>query len=118
MISILIVDDSSDNLSLLSDFLIEKSYQITACTSGSEALEIIKNQSFELVISDYDMPNGNGLWLLEEIQKLGSSPKVIIMSSENKLDENFVQLKGAYAFLRRPIDWKKLESLIQEIKSK
>jgi two-component system chemotaxis response regulator CheY len=116
MVSILIVDDSLDNLSLLSDFLTKRGYEISQCNSGNEALDILQNRTFDLVISDYQMPNGNGLWLLEEIQKLISPPKVIIMSSDNSLPENFFQSKGAQAFLQRPVDWNTLDFLIRDLK--
>ena len=118
MVSILIVDDSPDNLSILKDFLITRSYWVTDCSSGYRAKSILNHQHFDLVISDYQMPDGDGLWLLEELQKLFTPPKTIIISSDEKISEEIFKSKGAYAFLPRPIDWKKLEQLIQDLNLK
>jgi DNA-binding NtrC family response regulator len=118
MVSILIVDDSPDNLSILKDFLITRSYWVTECSSGYRARSILKHEHFDLVISDYQMPDGDGLWLLEETQKLATPPKVIMLSGDKDLNPIVFQNKGALALLPRPIDWKKLEQLIQNLNLK
>jgi DNA-binding NtrC family response regulator len=115
MLEILIVDDSADNLLALHNFLSAKTHQVTQCFSGEEAFEILRQRSFDLVISDYQMPGGDGLWLLDKIQNLANPIKFILMSSEIGLDEKALKSKGCFEFFQRPVNWNKLDLVIQAL---
>ncbi|MCZ6766414.1 MAG: sigma-54 dependent transcriptional regulator [bacterium] len=78
---ILIVDDEKSMCQFLSIMLRKEGYQITAVNTGRKALEQIKNQRFDLVISDIRMSGMDGIEVLSEIKKLDSGIPVIIMTA-------------------------------------
>ena len=67
---ILVVDDSSTVRHILSAALVAEGYHVTEAGTGSAALEIARTQSFDLIVSDLNMPGLNGIELVTELRKL------------------------------------------------
>lgn len=87
MSSVLIVDDQPEMLDLLSNLMRQKlSLDVTNALSGNEAIEILKVSSFDLVICDLVMPNGNGnkVWSYIE-DRQGDWPHFIFFTSNPQL---------------------------------
>lgn len=90
MIKTLIADD---NLTYIKQFINNitskiKSIQVShICTDGKEILEIIKQNNFDLIFLDLQMPNINGIQIIEEIKKIDfiKIPKIIIISGDISL---------------------------------
>ncbi len=77
--SILIVDDNQNMSSLLSEMLEVFDFESVRAADGSEALEILEDNQFSMVITDMRMPNMTGLELLERVKnKFPKMPVVII----------------------------------------
>src|SRR5690554_4619505 len=84
-IKILWVDDEIDMLKPHILFLQGKNYEVTTAQSGMEALEEIKNDTFDIVFLDENMPGLTGLETLTEIKEMQSSiPVVMITKSEEE----------------------------------
>ena len=84
-IKILWVDDEIDLLKPHQIFLEKKNYDVTTCTSGTEAIEIIEEENFDIVFLDENMPGLSGLETLSEIKsKRESIPVVMITKSEEE----------------------------------
>lgn len=84
-INILWVDDEIDLLKPHILFLENKNYKVTTCQSGTEAIEIIKDQNFDIVFLDENMPGLSGLETLSEIkEKRANLPVVMITKSEEE----------------------------------
>lgn len=84
-INILWVDDEIDLLKPHILFLEKKNYAVTTCTSGTEAIDIIDEQNFDIVFLDENMPGLTGLETLNEIKnKRESVPVVMITKSEEE----------------------------------
>ncbi|MBI5778915.1 MAG: response regulator [Planctomycetes bacterium] len=100
---ILVVDDDSIMLDAISSILKPKGYLVTACANGEDALNKIKENSFELVLSDISMPGMSGLALLGEIKKLKPDLPVIMMTGSAELQYAIEAIrKGAFDFLIKP----------------
>ncbi|MFD2725987.1 T9SS response regulator signal transducer PorX [Hyunsoonleella rubra] len=85
MINILWVDDEIDMLKPHILFLEKKNYQVTTCNSGTEAIDIIEDNNFDIVFLDENMPGLTGLETLNEIkEKKDSLPVVMITKSEEE----------------------------------
>jgi len=104
--SILAIDDEPFNLDLIeaafSDF---DNVDITYSLSGIEALELLKNSSFDVVLLDISMPNMSGLEVLQNIRKneaLQTLP--ILMVTANKEKEQEALELGASDFIAKPYD--------------
>ncbi len=84
-INILWVDDEIDLLKPHILFLEKKNYKVTKCQSGTEAIEIIDSQNFDIVFLDENMPGLTGLETLAEIkEKKANLPIVMITKSEEE----------------------------------
>lgn len=66
---ILLVDDEIDFLDIMSDLLEDEGYSITTAVNGAQALEILARATFDLLISDINMPGMKGFELLGEVGK-------------------------------------------------
>ena len=84
-INILWVDDEIDLLKPHILFLEQKNYKVTTCKSGTEAVEILDDQNFDIVFLDENMPGLTGLETLNEIkEKRDTLPVVMITKSEEE----------------------------------
>jgi DNA-binding NtrC family response regulator len=78
---ILVVDDEKSMCQFLSIMLRKEGYQITAVSSGKKAVDAIKNQRYDVVLSDIRMSGMDGIEVLKEIKKLDSTIPVVIMTA-------------------------------------
>lgn len=84
-IQILWVDDEIDLLKPHILFLEKKNYEVTTCTNGAEAVDLIEEQNFDIVFLDENMPGLTGLETLSEIKnKRENVPVVMITKSEEE----------------------------------
>ncbi|MCR9251251.1 MAG: response regulator [bacterium] len=105
--SILYVDDEIENLrSFYAVF--RRDFDVVTSQSPKEALEILKNQEFQLILSDQKMPGITGIEFLSQVHELlgNQMPKCMIVSGYTKDDiihEAFQKI-GLFAFISKP--WK------------
>src|SRR5256885_4837290 len=101
---ILVVDDESAILRLLREALTQWGYQVTAASSGAEALQALRGDMFDAVISDIRMPDMNGLELLKEIKRHDESVEVVMMTGYPTIASAVEALKeGAFDYLSKPL---------------
>ncbi len=100
---ILIVEDESDVRDALQAQLLTEGYQVTEARSGSDALELVAQQSFDVVLTDVQMPGLNGIELLKRIAPLPSAPATIVMTGYGSVSMGIEAMKaGAHDFLEKP----------------
>ena len=80
-VKILVVDDEAVMRNLLLKILEQEGYQITLSGSYNEAIELLENRDFELVLSDVKMPGRGGFDLLKEIKNRWPNTAVIMMTA-------------------------------------
>jgi DNA-binding NtrC family response regulator len=80
-ISILVVDDQQDLRELLTRILTKEGYTVEAVINGEAALERLRQQPFNLVLTDVKMPGVNGFDLIQAIKKEFPSVGVIVMTA-------------------------------------
>ena len=85
---ILIVDDMMDNIQIAMNILKEEHYDFSYATSGEEALELLRNSHFDLVLLDIMMPGIDGYTVCEELQKntLLKNIPIIFLTAKNDID--------------------------------
>ena len=117
--AILIIDDEEAQLVSLKSFLSKRGYDIFTSTSGKEGINIINNNVIDLVLSDFRMPEWNGLEVLKKVKELNPEIDVVIMTAFGNIDDAVQIMKsGAYDYLNKPVDLDELENLINRIKEK
>ncbi len=115
MTNILIVDDSDDDRDFLLSFLTHEGYFCEEALNGKEALEKIKLKKFDLIISDFHMPDGDGPWLVSAVSKLNHRPRVILVSSDAIQEGHSLFSLGLVdGFLSKPLDFKLLLTQIRQ----
>ena len=104
--SILIVDDERDMLQLLKRSLEpELKCRIATAQSGKEALQLIAQQSFDLVLADIKMPEMDGMELLELIKRDHADLTVVMMTAFGGVETAVEAMRsGAYDFITKPFD--------------
>ena len=110
---ILIVDDDQDICETLSDILDEEGYDVVTASDGQEALEKIRQGSFNLVITDIKMPIMDGMALLKEIEKSHKDIEVIVITSYGNEGQQVEAARlGAYEYLNKPLNLDQLKNII------
>ena len=112
---ILLVDDESIILETYSSLLSEKGFSVVTAASGREALETFSHDSFDLVITDLAMPDGDGFKLLEEIKERSPNTPVIVFTGKiYRAVKEFVALLGANELLEKSCSTELFISRIKE----
>jgi two-component system, NtrC family, response regulator AtoC len=112
MEKILIVDDDQGLIHFLHRFFAKQGYGVHACSSGQEALEMIADEQFDLILLDYKMPGLNGLDTLREVRRSQVKTPVIIMTAYGTTDTAIEAMKlGAYDYLLKPFDREELQRI-------
>jgi len=100
---ILIVDDDPFFNKTLSNYLRRFDYSIETSSSSEEALEVLKTETFDLVITDYRLPKMNGLELIEKIKTHWNTPVILITNySDIRTAVKSIKL-GAFEFVSKPV---------------
>ena len=112
--SILIIEDEESQRSLLSGLLRKEGYIVGEAGTGADALELYRNEVFELVLLDYKLPDTDGLTLLKKIKEVNPEVEIIMVTAFGSIENAVGALKnGASEYLTKPID---LDDLLFKIK--
>lgn len=114
MRKILIVDDNVDVLFVLERMLsihLKGFFNVDIAHSGEEAYDLVQNHSYEMILSDLDMPNGSGLWLLQNVDHK-NIPVVILSGGHKTISKDELLKAGAVEYIEKPYS---IESLVEAI---
>ncbi len=102
--NILVVDDDEDMRNLISLLLKKEKYHVTTANDGLDAIMKIGGTSFDLVLSDINMPNLDGIKLLEVLMQKGIKTPVIFITSRTTHEDEIKGLSlGATDYIKKPI---------------
>jgi CheY-like chemotaxis protein len=111
---ILIVDDDAEFLSVTEEYLGMLGYDVTGILSPIEAFEAASKKNFDLIISDYKMPEISGLTLLEEIRGNGiATPVLLVSGCIDTITEEAVIGKGGSGLVLKPFRLSDLEHAVR-----
>ena len=103
--SILIVDDEKAQRDILQAILSREGYRTVAAGSGQEALGKLKQDEFDLILTDLKMQGMSGMELLEKVLHDNPGQCVIIMTAHGTIDSAVeATRKGAFNYLEKPLD--------------
>jgi len=110
---ILIVDDEIDVLVPLRDFLTELGYEVTGYVSAKEALAALKEEDFDLLLTDLVLPEMDGISLLKSARKAAPNLTCIVITGQGTIESAVEAMKvGAFDYITKPVDWKVLRPMV------
>jgi len=115
--TILVVDDEPNSLFVTSQILIDQSYDVITAENGMAALDILRREKINLVITDERMPGINGMKVLRETKKYDVRIPVIILTGYGTIPLTINALKeGAFYFFEKPLsqNLKKFYTVIED----
>lgn len=119
--NILIVDDNESCRKVLADFIRSIGHTVSECDNGQDALTMISQQNFQLIISDIKMPMFSGIDLLKAISALPFSKDtyVVLVTGYGDMDSAIEALRaGAYDYILKPINVRQIAAIIEDIEKK
>ncbi|MEA1967828.1 MAG: sigma-54 dependent transcriptional regulator [Thermodesulfobacteriota bacterium] len=105
MSRILIVDDEKNYPTIIGEILKEEGYEPVTASNSLAALDILKEESIDLILTDVKMPGMDGLKLLGHIKETDPDLPVIVMTAHGSVEKAVEAMhKGAYTFILKPFD--------------
>ena len=113
--SILLVDDEADVVDVERDLLECLGYKVSATTSSREAVSRFARNpdNYSLVITDYNMPELNGLELTSQLKHLSPQTPVVLISGYLNLNGEAARLAGVDAAMTKPVQLKELGNVVK-----
>ncbi|MFH0925117.1 MAG: response regulator [bacterium] len=112
---ILLVDDELDMLDSLCDILTDYGYSVTTSDNGIKAINLLKEDSFDLLLTDLKMPTIDGLELLKRAKEIAPKLCVIIMTGYGSVQsEVLAKEQGAYEYITKPFEVERVVSIIRD----
>jgi DNA-binding NtrC family response regulator len=111
---ILIVDDEPIACSRLKTALEKSGYRVETCNSGAEAIGLLREQPFQIVVTDIRMAGIDGMEVLDTVQKLSPTTKTILITGYATVEVAREALaKGAFDFIAKPFQPRDLRAIIE-----
>jgi CheY-like chemotaxis protein len=113
---ILVVDDEVDLCEMLADELNFSGATTYQAHSGNQALEFLKSHQVDAIVSDINMPNGNGIELLKKLrQSSNTSAVVLLMTGYSDYTPSEIYEAGAEGIMSKPLELEIFTSEIQRL---
>jgi two-component system response regulator AtoC len=115
---VVLVDDDRDVLDYLRDVLSNAGVPCRDFDSSKAAWQYLQNSTSSIVITDWQMPEMNGMELLFKLRNLPRPPYVVVLSAFGSVSRAVQAMSnGAYSFVEKPIDATQLLALVQSLQS-
>jgi len=112
---VLIVDDEPQIRDMLREWLTRAGYDVMDAPDGKQAIEILRKQSFDVVVADILMPEKDGLEVIMYLQRENPLTKCVAISSpSNRVFLQSAQLLGATRVVEKPFTGAEVERAIRD----
>src|SRR6184192_2482870 len=112
---VLLVDDHHDTCIGMKRMLERRGYEITVAHSADQAVEKVRTQDFDLLISDIGLPDRSGYELMREVRLSKRLPGIALSGFGSEEDVNQAREAGFAEHLTKPINFERLEKTIQSL---
>ncbi|MEK7761767.1 MAG: PAS domain-containing protein [Nitrospirota bacterium] len=112
--SVLVVEDNEDLVLGLQDLLQHDGYAVTVAGTVAAAIQLVRTHRFNAILLDLGLPDGDGIEVLQETQRLDPSLPVVIVTAHISRDRTVGSLtEGAFAYLTKPYDREELRHTLR-----
>lgn len=114
---LLLVDDDKTTLDGLVRILTRDEYPVSGVLSGSDALSLLSRKSFDIIITDMNMPGMNGLALIHEVKKRHAFMIIVIITacSSLKVAEDILKTASCDYYLLKPVNIEELKVALKDL---
>jgi DNA-binding NtrC family response regulator len=118
-IRVLVVDDDNVLRKVITEQLSRSHFQATPAASAREALQLLGDADYDVVLLDIRMPDMTGLDALQEIRKLEDPPEVVMLTADTSLSTGIEAMRhGAYDYLTKPATLDEMEAVLRKADEK
>jgi len=102
--NILIVNDQNETSFILNRILQKEGYWVRFACNFTEAMDVLRKKAIDIVLTEMDMPNMNGIDLLKEIKKVKPEVPVVMMTDNGNIDSYLEAMYlGAFEYFNKPV---------------
>lgn len=113
---ILVVDDEENARIALSKILVRAGYDVASAGNGYEALNYLRGRDVELIITDINMPEMNGMAFLRELNLMRPASNVIMITAYGEVETYMEAMNlGAFEYVNKPVKIEELNRIITKI---
>jgi DNA-binding NtrC family response regulator len=113
---ILVVDDEENARIGLSRLLAKEGFIVDSVSNGFEALNYLRQQDVNLIVTDINMPGMNGITFLKELNKSFPQSNVIMVTAYGGVESYIESMNlGAFEYINKPIKVEELKSILKKI---
>ena len=116
--TVLVVDDMQSQLDLMSNYLSRAGYCVTTADSGETALEKIKTDKPDIIVTDLVMPKLTGLELCRALKRMPETadiPVIACTTKGRKMDQTWAKKQGVAAYVVKPCTEEQLVKVVRSI---
>ncbi len=114
-IRVLVVDNDQTILTILEEFLALSNYEVNTAATGLDALKLLRNGDYGLLLTDIVMPDISGLGLIEIARKEFPGLPIIAMTGYSKQVKNLTSEQSPDYYLEKPFNLKMLADIIESV---
>ena len=116
MSKILVADDEAELLELLRFSLDSDGHEVITANDGAKALNLAKENKFDLIILDVMMPKMDGYHVAQEVAQDPKAPPILLLTSRDfTKDQTAIKGSGATAFLSKPFEIAELLDAVKNL---
>ena len=113
---ILVVDDEENARIALTKLLANEGFDVDRVANGFEALNYLRQQEVDLIITDINMPEMNGITFLKELNKSFPKSNVIMVTAYGGVESYIEAMNlGAFEYINKPVKIEELKSILKKI---
>jgi len=114
-INVLLVDDEKNFVEFLAERLQLRDFNVLTAFNGDEAIKLVKENDFDVIVLDVQMPGKNGVETLKEIKKIEQLSQVIMLTGHATVKTAIQGMKnGAFDYLMKPTDTNELIEMMNK----
>ena len=121
MAKIMVVDDAKVMREMITTMLTEEGHDVITADDGDVALDIARQESCDLVLSDINMPNMSGISLVSKLRRLEAyenTPIIMLTTESSDYKKDKAKKMGANGWLQKPIDPMRLTKAVNTMLAK
>ncbi len=103
MKNVLIIDDNENMLKIFKQLLLDEGYRVTTANNGAIGMILFMRNSFDLVITNFNMPKMNGLGVVKRINNIIKVPIIVMSSNYLPIEPDDARLMGINAVISKSI---------------